>query len=118
MIASRLLLFVEAPVVVPVAATSKGAQFEHSLGARKVPSSAGDAEAILDEMPARSFDHARGDGKTAADELVVTHVRGVVGEVAGALLDRLSVVGRQASEGCRLTDPGDHVANGAGQQLG
>jgi hypothetical protein len=52
----------KAPIRIPVPAGVKRAQLEHRLCAGQIPARAGDAEAVLNEVPARALDHAGGNG--------------------------------------------------------
>jgi CDP-diacylglycerol pyrophosphatase len=89
-IAERLLLLVEAPVVVPVATGVERAQLEDGLGTREIPACAGDAHAVLDQVSARALDHAGRDGKAGREECRVIHEGVVAPEVRKRAIDLLA----------------------------
>ena len=54
--------FVEVPVLIEVAAGAQRPQLQHRLGSDQPPAGAGQLHPVADEVPARPFDNAGGDG--------------------------------------------------------
>src|SRR5580698_6621681 len=112
-----LPLQVKAPVIVPVAARSDGAEFEDRFRLFETPSGAGDAEAVLDEISARTLDDACRDRQAVGEESSVVDARGVLAQVLDGLVERPAFGEREASVGRRLANGRHDVERMASEQL-
>ena len=84
--------FVEFPVRIEVAAGSQCPQLQHRLGAHQPPARAGQLHPVADQVPARPFDHAGGDGIARREVAVVVQIRCILQQVVRARIDRLAGV--------------------------
>ena len=57
-----LARFVEVPVRIEVAAGAQRPELQYRLGPDQAPAGAGQFHPVADQVPARPFDHAGGDG--------------------------------------------------------
>src|ERR1019366_623380 len=86
MYASAFLPQVEREVLLEVAVGAQGAQLENTFGALESPSGAGQVEPVLDEMPARPFDHPGCDGPALFERSPVVEVVPLGEQVVGAAI--------------------------------
>jgi hypothetical protein len=70
-----LLLQVERPVGLEIAAGAEGPEAQHSLGTLQRPTSPGAVHAVLDEMAACALDDTRCDGEPIYERAVVVQER-------------------------------------------
>jgi hypothetical protein len=84
--AGVLAALVEGPIGFEVSTRPEGAESQDSLGTVEAPAGAGDVHAVLDEIPARPFDDAGGDGQAGGQRDVVVEVLAVLDQVIGAIV--------------------------------
>lgn len=110
-----VLVAVEGPVVIEVAAGGEGAEFEDGFGTVQSPSGAGDVHAVFHKMPACSFDDPGGDGPALSEGGGVAQV-----VLLGSQIGRASVGAFALGAGVALgavDDGGGHQGRGD-EQLG
>src|SRR6266498_3529 len=99
---------VVAPVLLEVVVADDGAHLEDGLGAVEAPAGAGDVHAVLDEMPAGTFDDPGGDRPSTFEGGGIVEVRPLTDQVGGALVDgRPGNLVEALSSGLASDDGGD-----------
>jgi hypothetical protein len=86
-----LLAFVEGPVHIEIAIDIKRPEFEDRFAAFEPPPSAGDLHAVFDQVATRTFDDARSDRIPLGQVVGIVEIRGVMGQLGGALIDWLAL---------------------------
>src|SRR5438874_1689659 len=76
----------ESPVRIEVSGRGQGAQLQDGLGPGDAPAGAAAVEAVADDMAARPFDDAGGDGEAFGKGVPVAQVRTALLQVAGTLV--------------------------------
>ena len=75
---------------------ARSARSLRTASARQAPADVGQLHPVADQVPARAFDDACGDGIAGGEVAVVVQIRRVLLQVVGARIDRLTGVLRQA----------------------
>src|ERR1700678_1522829 len=116
-VARVLPLQVKAPVGVPIAAGSQGAELEDGFGLGEAPAGSRDAETVLNEVATGAFDDTGRDGQAFGKERSVVDARGVLAQVLDGLVERLAGGGGEASVGRGLANGRHDVERMAREQL-
>jgi hypothetical protein len=94
-----LLLFVEFPVRIEIPVEVQGAEFKDGFASFQPPASTGDFQAIFDPATASAVDHARGAGLPLGQVVGLVQIRGMMGQIGNALLDRFPLFRAQLLDG-------------------
>ena len=78
-----MLFLFDSPGLVfgPVVSDGDASGVEHGDCSGLFPTHAGSVQAVLDDVPARAFDHSAGDGVARSQVLIVTQTVPVVAEI-------------------------------------